>query len=192
MQVLNVFGSLSLSFFGICSVGSNRTVCIICSFCTVHVSSPIPNASQLVSVQRMLCSMPVRLRSSSIVLRPATRGSESAYWRTGVGFASEVADQSGPERLAWRLSDSTFGCPRPVSRLTDACSPPDERIGCSIPHTGCSSEVPHWKSLRVRSTVRVGNVAAPTAGWLQPDRGLAGESAGCTCRNVPVTYVLLK
>ena len=27
------------------------------------------------------------------------------------------------------------------TRLTDACSHPDERIGFSIPHTGCSSEV---------------------------------------------------
>ena len=38
--LLSVFWSLSLthsSLFGICSIGSNRTVCIICSFCTVHV-----------------------------------------------------------------------------------------------------------------------------------------------------------
>ena len=80
--------------------------------------------------------MPVR---NSPIVRPAAseailteREEASADWRTGVGFASEVADQSGPERSASRLSDSPFGWPRPASRLTEACSPPDERIGCSI------------------------------------------------------------
>ena len=84
----------------------------------------------------MLSPMPVR--NSPIVLRPAgrapvrARGGEFADWHTGVGFDYEVADQSGPERSASRLSDSPFGWPRPASRSTDACSQPDDKIGCSI------------------------------------------------------------
>ena len=120
-----VFGSLSLthsSLFGICSVGSNRTVCIICSFCTVHVRLGPYSACLLLGVQRMLCPMPVR--NSPIVLRPATRPWQSArkrvcrltYWR-------QIRFLGGWPIRSWAISVTTF-------RFSIWMA--STRIGCSI------------------------------------------------------------
>ena len=119
------FGSLSLnhsSLFGICSVGSNRTVCIICSFCTVHVRLGPYSACLLLGVQRMLCPMPVR--NSPIVLRPAMRSWQSArkrvcrptYWR-------QIRFLGGWPIRSWAISITTF-------RFSIWMA--STRIGCSI------------------------------------------------------------
>ena len=91
-------------------------------------------------------------------------------------------------RSASQLSGSPFGWPRPAPRSTDACSQPDERICCSTPHTGCSSEVLSWESLWTSTFHSSCGKRGGTRCRLIP----TWQWDGWTCRNVPVTYVLLK
>ena len=87
--------------------------------------------------------LPDCLASSDAILTEL----EEASLQTGVGFASEVADQSGPERSVSRLSGSPFGWPRPESVVPSSSLNPSPcqlsilwdfvnfsatRIGCSI------------------------------------------------------------
>ena len=104
------------------------TVCIIYSF--TSDLAPIPCVCYWASSECCVRCRSGTHRLSCVQRRDPDRawGGKSADWRTGVGFASEVAHQSGPERLAWRLSDSPFGWPRPAPRSTDPSSPADGRI----------------------------------------------------------------
>ena len=118
-NVLSVFMSFESVTYLHYFVGSDRSLHNFFTHSTSYYSE-FTSVFVRLTVSWVYLSQTHSITSIFVLQRDPGRawGGESADWRTGVGFASEVADQSGPERLASRLSDSPFGWPRPASILS--------------------------------------------------------------------------